>query len=75
MALTQNGEIIFEYYAECQDICEFANDWCEFSIYYGTNVCYDWWKYTDEFAEWVLTWLPFGNENIFGLNTELESVE
>jgi hypothetical protein len=74
MALTNNGEKIYEYYSEKADVCEFASDWCDFSTYYGKNVCYEWWKYTDEFAEWVLVWQPFGQYNHFELSTDEMSV-
>jgi hypothetical protein len=71
MAQTKNGQKIYDHYVQA-DVMAFASDWTEFSIYYSRlwdnrkNYTSEWWKWCDEFAEWVLTYRPF-NGDPFGL--------
>ena len=73
MAQTENGEKIFQYYCEA-GVLEFASDWMDFFLENGmTNQMYDWYKWCDEFAEWVLNHYRF-EEGAFGLVKEKENV-
>ena len=73
MAQTENGEKIFQYYCKAGAL-EFASDWMDFFLENGmTNQMYDWYKWCDEFAEWVLNYHQF-EEGAFGLIKEKENV-
>jgi hypothetical protein len=59
MAQTENGQKIYDYFLGTVTM-EFADIWTEFSVYYShinnkpKNYTAEWWKWCDEFAEWVL---------------------
>jgi len=66
---TENGCIIFKYYCEAGTL-EFASDWMDFFTENNmTNHMYDWHKWCDEFAEWVLISEHF-EDGAFGLKKE-----
>jgi len=72
MAQTENGDKIFDYYCEAGAL-EFASDWMDFFIENNMrNEMYDWHKWCDEFAEWVLISERFDG-NPFNLITEKEN--
>ena len=75
MAQTENGEKIFQYYCEAGAL-EFASDWMDFFIENNmTNQMYDWHKWCDEFAEWVIINTPYRfDESAYGLTKEMENV-
>ena len=75
MAQTENGEKIFDYYCEA-GVLEFASDWMDFFIENNmTNQMYDWHKWCDEFAEWVILNTPYRfGEGAYGLTKEMENV-
>ena len=74
MAQTENGQKIYDYYTEA-DVMTFAVDWTEFTLYYSNlwnnrnNYTAEWWKWCDEFAEWVIDNSPVG-ELPYGLIDE-----
>jgi hypothetical protein len=73
MAQTKNGEKIFDYYCKA-GVLEFASDWMDFFIQNNmNNHMYDWHKWCDEFAEWVLISEHF-EDGAFGLTKEMENV-
>ena len=66
---TENGDIIFRFYCEA-GVLEFASDWMDFFIENNMgNQMYDWHKWCDEFAEWVLISERF-EDGAFGLKKE-----
>lgn len=72
MAQTENGDKIFNYYCEA-GVLEFASDWMDFFLENNMqNEMYDWHKWCDEFAEWVLISERFDG-NPFNLITEKEN--
>ena len=74
MAQTENGEKIFQHYCEA-DTLSFASDWMDFFIENNmTNQMWDWYKWCDEFAEWVLISEHFDG-NPFNLNREKVEAE
>ena len=66
MAQTENGQKIYDYYAEA-DVMSFASDWTDFTLYYSNlwgnrkNYTAEWHKWCDEFAEWVIDNSPVGD--------------
>jgi hypothetical protein len=56
MAQTGNGQKIFDYYADANiSTLDFAYDWLEFFNAWGLgNEFYDWHKWCDEFAQYVI---------------------
>ena len=70
---TENGQKIFNYYADEAGVLEFASDWMDFFTENNmTNQMYDWHKWCDEFAEWGLITDKFDG-NPFNLTTEKEN--
>ena len=73
MAQTENGQKVYDYYSSVNcDELEFAYDWCEFSMFEHSNIIYDWHKYCDEFADWILNYSELDADKI-GLTTETEN--
>ena len=72
MAHTNNGEKIYSYFANEAGTLEFASDWMDFFTQLGLgNQMYDWHKWCDEFAVWVLDYNQF-EEGAFNLIREEE---
>ena len=71
MAQTENGEKIFQHYCDA-DTLTFASDWMDFFLDNGmTNQMWDWHKWCDEFAEWVILCTPYRfDEGAYGLIVE-----
>jgi hypothetical protein len=60
MAQTKNGERIYDYYTLNPNAIEFASDWMDFFNDTRLGNKFDKWdRYCDEFAEWVLTLIPY----------------
>jgi hypothetical protein len=74
MAQTENGEKIFQHYCDV-DTLTFASDWMDFFLDNGiTNQMWDWHKWCDEFAEWVILSTPYRfDEGAYGLIVEKEN--
>jgi hypothetical protein len=74
MAQTENGEKIFQHYCDV-DTLTFASDWMDFFLDNGmTNQIWDWHKWCDEFAEWVILSTPYRfDEGAYGLIVEKEN--
>ena len=81
MAQTANGQKIYDYFAG-EVTMEFAELWTDFSIYYSNywgnrkNYTVEWWKWCDEFAEWVMNSPDIDEgwaENAYGLVREEEN--
>jgi hypothetical protein len=74
MAQTENGEKIFQHYCDV-DTLTFASDWMDFFLDNGmTNQMWDWHKWCDEFAEWVILCTPYRfDEGAYGLIVEKEN--
>jgi antirestriction protein ArdC len=52
VALQTNGTIARADAEGTDSVFDWASEWTDFSVNQGRNLLSDWWKYTEEFAQW-----------------------
>ena len=52
VALQTNGDIAHADAKGADSVFDWASEWTDFSVNQGKNRLSDWWKYTEEFAQW-----------------------